>query len=150
MKAESGYDPGTLSQTTVTLSGPIAFTATEATDWTGKPKFTVNKNNNKGPFYLKIGSDWYKLKYTNSKSEDSEVFDFIFMIIAIGFCINIDYCDATTDGSITTKAITKMQKTRQKFQRKLQKGSKKAGSFHHWAVRPLFKDIIKIYQVVQR
>lgn len=107
VKAESGYDPGTLSQTTVTLSGPIAFTATEVTDWTGKPKFTVNNNNNKGPFYLKIGSDWYKLKYTNQKSEDSAVFDFIFMIIVIGFSIDIDYCDATTDGSITTKAITK-------------------------------------------
>ena len=108
VKAESGYDPGTLSQTTVTLSSPITFTVTEATTWAGKPKFTINKNNNKGPFYLKIGSDWYKLKYTNSNPEDSAVFDFInFFSISINFSINIDYCDATTDEAINTKAITK-------------------------------------------
>lgn len=118
VKAESGYEPGTLSQKTTTLSGPITFTATEATDWTGKPKFTLNKNNYKGPFYLKIDSDWYKLTYTKPTPSSSSgptfelpysdgVFQFVIFFIVYLFEISVNYCDSATDGSIITKAITK-------------------------------------------
>lgn len=86
-KGAPGYKAGAVSPTSTTISGPVTFTVADATVSVSR-KFTFNKNDNMGPWNLKLSDSTER--ELNGYSSSNPLFDIN------GFYMNIKYTDDIT------------------------------------------------------
>ena len=93
-KGAPGYKAGAVSPTSTTISGPVTFTVADATVSVSSRKFTFNKNDNMGPWNLKL--DDSTERELNGYDLSNPLFDMN------GFYMNIKYTDDITENDFTS------------------------------------------------
>ena len=95
-KGASGYKAGAVSPASTTISGPVTFTVADATVSVSYRKFTFNKNDNMGPWDLKLD---------NSTERELNGYDSsnpLFQPYSNGIYLNIKYSDTITSSDFSS------------------------------------------------